>query len=146
MAAVQPTIDHSMLPDIPMLAYAAKSKNTTVSLETWHHQLSHANRDAVKRLERQKMVRGMEINDVSMNSNDSPCSLCLHGKQTWAPIPQNSNIDNPRRLHCVYSDICSPMRTTTLMGERYFSTFTDAKSHHVTVYLQKGKDETLSKL
>jgi hypothetical protein len=32
------------------------------------------------------------------------------------------------------------------MGERYFSTFTDAKSHHVTVYLQKGKDETLSKL
>jgi hypothetical protein len=38
------------------------------------------------------------------------------------------------------------MHTTTLTGERYFSTFTDAKSHHVTVYLQKGKDETLSKL
>jgi hypothetical protein len=38
------------------------------------------------------------------------------------------------------------MRTTTLTGEHYFSTFTDAKSHHVTVYLQKGKDETLSKL
>jgi hypothetical protein len=38
------------------------------------------------------------------------------------------------------------MHTTTLTGEHYFSTFTDAKSHHVTVYLQKGKDETLSKL
>jgi hypothetical protein len=45
VAAIQPTIDHSILPDVPMLAYAAKSKNTTVSLETWHHRLGHANRD-----------------------------------------------------------------------------------------------------
>jgi hypothetical protein len=32
------------------------------------------------------------------------------------------------------------------MGEYYFSTFTDVYSHHVSVYLQKKKDETLSKL
>jgi hypothetical protein len=117
VAAIQPTIDHSVLPDIPTLAYAAKSKNTMASLKTWHCQLSHAKRDAVKRLEQQKMVRGMEINDMSINSNDSPCSLCLHGKQTQAPIPWNSNIDNPCLLHCIYSDICSPMCTTALMGE-----------------------------
>jgi hypothetical protein len=88
VAAVQPTIDYSTLPNIPMLAYAAKSKNTTASLETWHCWLGHANRVSVKRLEWQKMVRGMEINDMSTNSNDSPCSSCLHEKQTRAPIPQ----------------------------------------------------------
>jgi hypothetical protein len=31
-------------------------------------------------------------------------------------------------------------------SEHYFSTFTDVYSHHVLVYLQKTKDETLSKL
>jgi transposase InsO family protein len=36
------------------------------------------------------------------------------------------------------------MQTATLTGERYFSTFTDAKSHHVSIYLQKTKDQTLS--
>jgi hypothetical protein len=36
VAAVQPKIDHSTLPDIRTLAYAAKSKNTMASLETWH--------------------------------------------------------------------------------------------------------------
>jgi hypothetical protein len=48
VAAIQPTINHSILPDVPTLADAAKSKNTMASLETWHR---HANRDAVKRLE-----------------------------------------------------------------------------------------------
>jgi hypothetical protein len=38
------------------------------------------------------------------------------------------------------------MQTATQMGEHYFSTFTDVYSHHVSVYLQKTKDETLSKL
>jgi hypothetical protein len=34
----------------------------------------------------------------------------------------------------------------TQTGEHYFSTFTDVYSHHVSVYLQKTKDEMLSKL
>jgi hypothetical protein len=38
------------------------------------------------------------------------------------------------------------MQTATQTGEHYFSTFTDVYSHHVSVYLQKTKDETLSKL
>jgi hypothetical protein len=34
------------------------------------------------------------------------------------------------------------MRITSHTGHRYFSTFTDSKSHHITIYLQKTKDET----
>jgi hypothetical protein len=34
------------------------------------------------------------------------------------------------------------MQTAALTGERYFPTFTDTKSHHVSVYLQKTKDQT----
>ena len=146
VATVQPAADRSPLPNVPTLAYAARSKTTTASVDTWHRRLGHANRDAVKKLERQEMVRGMEIHDVSTSPNDSPCSSCLHGKQTRMPIPRHSDVDNPRLLHRVHSDLCGPMCTTALTGEHYFSTFTDAKSHHVTMYLQKGKDETLSKL
>jgi hypothetical protein len=38
------------------------------------------------------------------------------------------------------------MKTATQMGEHYFLTFTDICSHYVLVYLQKTKDEMLSKL
>jgi hypothetical protein len=36
------------------------------------------------------------------------------------------------------------MQTAALTGEQYFSTLRDAKSHHVSIYLQKTKDQTLS--
>jgi hypothetical protein len=36
------------------------------------------------------------------------------------------------------------MQTAALTGEWFFSTLMDAKSHHVSIYLQKTKDQTLS--
>jgi hypothetical protein len=123
--------------------YSARTTTSTASLEIWHRRLGHANLESVKRLEREEMVKGMQIHNVNTTTHP-PCSSCLHGKQSRAPIPKRLDVTNPGLLHCVYSDVCGPMQTAALTGERYFSTFMDAKSHHVSVYLQKTKDQTLS--
>lgn len=47
------------------------------------------------------------------------------------------------RLEVVHSDICGPMRTPGLSGEKYFVTFIDEQSGRVSVALLKSKDSTL---
>ncbi|KAJ3531725.1 hypothetical protein NM688_g7534 [Phlebia brevispora] len=69
------------------------------------------------------------------------CESCLHGKQTRAPIPTVSSVDNLRVLHCIYSDICGPMPTVSRQGFNSFLTFIDGNSHLVKVELIRTKDE-----
>jgi hypothetical protein len=89
------------------------------------------------------MVKGMEISN-SKDEPDTPklCTSCIHGKATQTVIPKTTDTVHPHLLYCVHSDICGPMRTTTHTSHHYFSTFTDSKSHHITIYLQKTKDKT----
>jgi hypothetical protein len=42
-------------------------------------------------------------------------------------------------LEIVHSDVCGPMRTTSLGGARYFVTYIDDFSRNVWVYLLKSK-------
>jgi hypothetical protein len=48
-------------------------------------------------------------------------------------------------LEIVHSDVCGPMRTTSLGGARYFVTYIDDFSRKVWVYLLKSKGECLEK-
>jgi transposase InsO family protein len=48
-------------------------------------------------------------------------------------------------LEIVHSDVCGPMRTTSLGGARYFVTYIDDFSRKVWVYSLKSKGECLEK-
>ena len=48
-------------------------------------------------------------------------------------------------LEIVHSDVCGPMQTTSLGGNRYFVTFIDYKSRYTAVYFMKRKDQVLEK-
>ncbi len=48
-------------------------------------------------------------------------------------------------LEIVHSDVCSPMKTTSLGGAKYFVTYIDDFSRKVRVYLLKSKGECLEK-
>jgi hypothetical protein len=115
------------LHDLQDSAYSARTTTSTALLKIWHHRLGHTILESVKRLEREEMVKGMQIRNVYTTTHP-PCSSCLHGNQSQAPIPKHLDITNPCLLHCICSDVCGPMQTGTPTGERYFSTFMDAKS------------------
>jgi hypothetical protein len=91
------------------------------------------------------MVEGME--DLTLNQNDSInlCNGCIQGKQHRQPFPKSGATRANDLLEIVHSDVCGPMKTTSLGGARYFLTFTDDKSRHTTVYFLKTKDEVLEK-
>jgi len=55
------------------------------------------------------MVIGMKIIDNVLNHNNGECKAYLKGKTTWNVIPKKSDVENPKRLHKIYSDVCGPL-------------------------------------
>ena len=103
-------------------------KKSTGSLTMWHKCLEHVAKATVKKLFKKQMVKGMEIDEHNDKDDTHQCSICFKGKMTQQPIPKISDIENPRILHCIYSDICGPMQKMTQDGHCYFMTFIDSHS------------------
>jgi len=60
---------------------------------------------SIKKLLETSMVTGMELIDDGTNHADGKC---IKEKTTWNVIPKKSDVENPRRLHRIYSDVCGP--------------------------------------
>lgn len=54
-------------------------------------------------------------------------------------------IRSKRRLEIVHSDVCGPMSTESIGGNKYFVTFIDDYSRCCAVYILKNKSEVANK-
>src|SRR5205823_12882614 len=61
------------------------------------------------------------------------------------PFPKGGGTRMKEILDLVHTDVCGPMQTTSIGGAKYFATFVDDKSRHVTLYLLKSKDEVFDR-
>ena len=62
---------------------------------------------SVKKLLESLMVTGIELIDNGTNWVDGKCIICIKGKTTQNIISKKSDVENPRRLHRIYSHIVS---------------------------------------
>jgi hypothetical protein len=85
------------------------------------------------------LVTGMEISNREPHTQ--PCNLCLEGKQTCEVINKATSTCSEHMLGCIFTDVCSPLPTQSHRGYKYFITFTDDKSHWVSISPLKGKSE-----
>lgn len=96
----------------------------------WHERYDHLNMKSLKCLSQNNLVRGIEIQDFP---NTVSCDTCFKGKICVLPFPRNNNIRSSSVLELVHSDICGPMRTTSLGGYKYFALFIDDFSRMIFV-------------
>ena len=87
------------------------------------------------------MVTGMEAETEEDGAAYTHCISCLKGKRTRDVIPKKSDVENPRRLHRIYSDVCGPFDVEGYSRCRYFVTFVDGFSHYVRIKPIRTKDE-----
>ena len=109
----------------------------------WHQRMGHLNMKSVKELE--SMVSGMDLEDTDEGRSYLPCEACIQGKQTRVPFSTQGMSRANKALELVYSDVCGPMRTTSLGGSKYFVTFIDDFTCKVWVYPLKAKSEAFGK-
>jgi len=108
------------------------------SLATWHRRLCHRSLDDAAVRYISSKVENMEVNNKS-ESTPKICGICAQGRQ-------HKEAGTKRREKCreilaiVHSDLCGPMQTVGLNGERYFVTFIDEMSGRVSIALLNTKD------
>ena len=110
------------------------------SMELWHKRLGHLNVKSVKALE--GMVGGMQVKKATC---DLACEACIEGKQARKPFPSDGATRAAKVLEIVHSDVCGPMKTTSMGGARYFLTFIDDFSRKVWVLVLKCKSEVFER-
>lgn len=121
------------------IANAVSSKNND-SME-WHKRLGHLNRTDMKLMVENKLITGI---DCDFKLDSSPCETCAAGKITRLPFPKESQRSSSV-LEIIHTDLCGPMRTTSLGGARYLLTFTDDYTRWTEVFFLSSKSEVASK-
>ncbi|KAI5329221.1 hypothetical protein L3X38_028618 [Prunus dulcis] len=108
-------------------------------LQTWHKRLGHLNERSLKLLENQGMVHGLpHLEQVSV-----VCEGCRLGKQHRDSFPLESTWRASHPLELVHTDICGPMKTDSISGNKYFLLFTDDCTRMSWMYFIRNKSSAL---
>ena len=122
----------------------ATNESPSASLETWHRKLCHRTLDdAAVRYISAKVRDMLVISTKGKEPTGKICQICALGRQ-HKEAETKTRERASEFLHTVHTDICGPMQTPTLHGERYFITFTDESSGRVSVCLLSSKDIALT--
>lgn len=105
-------------------------------LMLWHRRLGHMNSQSMKILSR--MSTGVSINCGEL----SPCVPCIKGKHQRLPF-KRTGTRAEEVLELVHTDLCGPMESNSIGGNKYFLTFIDDASRRTIVYFLRSKKEVL---
>ncbi|KAG8480405.1 hypothetical protein CXB51_025116 [Gossypium anomalum] len=123
--------------------WSSDSHSTHVALtddtKLWHQRLGHVNFKSMTWMVSKEMVKNftktVHIEDV--------CEVCQMGKQARLPFPANTTWRASSKLELVHTDVCGPMRTESLSGNRYFILFIDDCTRYCWIYFLKHKLEVV---
>jgi hypothetical protein len=122
--------------------YTEQTNTVTATNETqlWHKRLGHINEDNLRFMIQNHTVQGLSSISGQLNF----CESCAINKSTRLPFPSGGN-RTTNKLQIVHSDLCGPMKTQTIQGNRYFITFIDDFTRRAQVFFIKTKDQAFSK-
>ena len=109
------------------------NQSSSTTLDVWHRRLGHGTLDENSLTYIAGKVTDLQVSDRPTGIGKI-CGICALGRQNREA--QTKRREKPTQLLViVHSDICGPMQTPGLNGERYLITFTDEKSGRVSISL-----------
>ncbi|KAM1041809.1 hypothetical protein ACFX2C_030939 [Malus domestica] len=119
------------------LEEVARKASVTSSMKLWHKRFGHLNMTSLENLQKYEMVQGIP----KMDHCNETCEGCAFGKHHRDPfeVGKASRVTKP--LELIHTDVCRPMQTTTISGNRYFLSFIDDYSRMCWVYFMRFKSE-----
>ena len=120
----------------PASAQQYNRLDTWHCLDTWDYRLGHASEQCVKNMAYGKLVTVIRLpKRVQLLF----CEACIKGKMQRKHFPSLREVRSKRRLQLVHSDVCGPIPTVSIGGNKYFVTFVDDYSRYCAVYFLKNK-------
>jgi hypothetical protein len=125
----------------PSLAKSATAPKRLTLMEA-HFVLGHISPEAIKRLVREDMVSGIEID---IDTPVEECQKCIEAKMKRTNIAKSH--PDPRSSKAgeyIHSDIWGPAQTTAKGGFKYYIQFKDDFTRFNQLYLMKNKNDAFS--
>jgi hypothetical protein len=107
----------------------------------WHERLGHISKQKFIQLKTHKMID--DINHLKLiKPTDNICEACIYGKQSRLPFAKAKVKNHEKRpLFIIHTDVCGPIKPSTVDGKNYFVTFIDDFTHYTVVYLITYKSD-----
>ena len=118
------------------------NQSPSASLEVWHRRLCHRTLDDTSVKYIMSRVQDMQLSNTEV-PNSTICGVCALGRQ-HKEAGTKTRERTEEILAVVHSDLCGPMQTVGLSGEKYFITFIDEASGRISLSLLRTKDEALT--
>ncbi|KAE8707740.1 TMV resistance protein N-like [Hibiscus syriacus] len=103
----------------------------------WHIRFGHLNFGGLELLSKKEMVKGLP----RINHPDQLCEGCLAGKKFRKSFPKESETRAKKPLELIHTDVCGPIKLSSLGNNNYFLLFIDDFSRKTWVYFLKQKSE-----
>ncbi|KAK4257721.1 hypothetical protein QN277_007276 [Acacia crassicarpa] len=103
----------------------------------WHLRFGHLNFGSLELLYKKEMVKGLP----SISQPDQLCEGCLLGKQCRKSFPKEASSRTNKPLELIHTDVCGPLKPSSLGKNNYFLLFIDDFSRKTWVYFLKQKSE-----
>ena len=112
----------------------------THTMDKWHRILRHVNLWTIRTLKNNNLVTGLIIDE---SQGPTQCTACIQGKHHVDPFPKDAKETAQLPGDLVVTDVWGPAQTEGPAREKYFHSFTDAKTRYSTVYFGSIKNEAL---
>ncbi|KAL4341003.1 hypothetical protein GQ457_08G035090 [Hibiscus cannabinus] len=106
----------------------------------WHRRMGHFNLRTLKYMQSNNFVTDLPM----LNISDDKCDSCQLGKSHRLPFSLDGVKRANMKLELVHSDLCGPMKTSSMNGSKYFLLFIDDLTRMCWVYFLKSKLNVLS--
>ena len=80
----------------------------------------------------------------TLNGEIQLCETCQLGKQSRPPFLKGKAWRTSQKLQLIHTDVCGPMKTALLCGNKYFILFIDDYTRMCWVYFIKFKSEVFT--
>jgi hypothetical protein len=101
------------------------------TMDKWHRILGHVNPWTIQTMKGNNLVDGLIIDE---SQAPTQCTACIQGKRHVDPFPKDTKEIAQLPGDLVVSDVWGPAQTKGPAREKYFYSFTDAKTRYSTVY------------
>ncbi|KAJ7080041.1 hypothetical protein C8R44DRAFT_578804, partial [Mycena epipterygia] len=106
-------------------ANVADGQPLVVTPDQLHILMGHIPVDAAKKLVKNQLVEGLELDETQPISTDE-CKSCLHGRMTRKPISKGTERQAAGEMGDeIHTDVWGPAPVETTQHKKYYVSFTD---------------------
>jgi hypothetical protein len=115
--------------ELPGQERANFASTQKLSWDQWHHRYGHLSVGALETLKKQKLVKGLMIDESSIPSRS--CEACIQAKQAHRPFPKEAENRSTVAGERAMSNVLGPACVESIGRWKYYISFTDDAKRYV---------------